>query len=123
MAKKKSANSFNMAAAIRDILTANHKSSFSETLNGLVKGNPKESINKNSFQVAFYNARKKLGIGPSRKRKTAAGSKVVVRKTPAASGGILSLTTLQAAAKFVSEVGDANTAIEAVRQLRSLQIQ
>jgi hypothetical protein len=123
MAKKKSANSFNMAAAIRDLLTANPKSSFSETINALVKGNPKESINKNSFQVAFYNARKKLGIGPSKKGKKTSAKKVVVRKTPAATGNILSLATLQAAAKFVSDVGDANTAIEAVRQLRSLQIQ
>jgi hypothetical protein len=42
---------------------------------------------------------------------------------PAAAALTVDLTSLQAAAKFVSEVGDADKAIASIRQLRSLQIQ
>jgi predicted negative regulator of RcsB-dependent stress response len=52
------------------------------------------------------------------KRKAAKTS--VVKMKPAATATTVDLTSLQAAAKFVSEVGDAD---KAIRQLRSLQIQ
>ncbi len=42
---------------------------------------------------------------------------------PAAAAQAVGLTTLQAAAKFVSEVGGAEKAIAAIRQVRTLQIQ
>lgn len=49
--------------------------------------------------------------------------KTVRKMNPAAVAQAVDMATLQAAAKFVSEVGDAEKAIAAIRQLRSLQIQ
>jgi hypothetical protein len=123
MAKKRSASGFNMAAEIRGLLTQNRDLSGKEVYAALKKKFPKEGINESSCGVAFSGARKKLGISAKRgkKRKTA---KTTVRKMkPTAAAQAVDLTALQAAAKFVSEVGDAEKAIAAIRQLRSLQIQ
>ncbi|GAB4148049.1 MAG: hypothetical protein Tsb009_21590 [Planctomycetaceae bacterium] len=119
MAKKK-ASGFVLAAEIKKLIQANPKLKEAEAYESLTKSFPKEKIKRNSFQVAFYTARKNLGLSPKKRKKTK-GKKVVVRKTPVRSQAV-SLSALQAAAKFVSEVGDAQTAIEAVRQLRDLQI-
>ena len=62
MAKKRSANDFNMSRAIHELLTANPKASIGELHEALVAKYPSAKINKNSFSVAFYNGRKKLGI-------------------------------------------------------------
>ena len=120
MVKKKSASGFNMAAEIRGLLTENRDLSGKEVYAALKKKFPREGINESSCGVAFSGARKKLGIAPKRgrKRKTA-----VVKMKPAAAALKVDLNALQAAAKFVSEVGDAEKAIAAIRQLRSLQIQ
>jgi hypothetical protein len=121
MAKKKSASGFNMAAEIRGLLNGNRDLAGREVYATLKKKFPKEDINESSCGVAFSGARKKLGISQRRrgkKRKTA-----VVKMKPAAAALKVDLNALQAAAKFVSEVGNSEKAIAAIRQLRSLQIQ
>ncbi len=121
---KKSASGFNMAAEIRNLLRQNRSLSGSEVYQELKKKFPRQKINESSCGVAFSGARKKLGISQKKagkKRKTA--KKIVRKMKPAAAAQAVDLATLQAAAKFVSEVGDAEQGIAAIRQLRSLQIQ
>ncbi len=124
MAKKKKSSGFNMAAEIRGVLEGDRKLSGKEVLAILKKKHPKHKFNDNSFGVAFYGARNKMGITSKRgtaKKRTGA-KKTVIKKTPVAAGTTVDIETLQRAAKFVSEIGDAENAIEAVRQLRTLQI-
>ncbi len=124
MAKKKSASGFNMAAEIRRLLRQNRSLSGSEVYEALKKKFPRQSINESSCGVGFSAARKKLGISQTKRgRKRKAAKKTVRKMKPAAAAQAADMATLQAAAKFVSEVGDAEKAISAIRQLRSLQIQ
>ena len=123
MAKKKSASGFNMAAVIRGILEKDKSLSGKEVYAALKKKFPRQKINESSCGVAFSGARKQLGISPKRGKKRKAAKTSVVKMKPAATATTVDLTSLQAAAKFVSEVGDADKAIAAIRQLRSLQIQ
>jgi hypothetical protein len=125
MAKKKaSRDGFNMAQAIRDELTANNSLTLKECLAAVQTKYPDQVINPNSFGVAFSNQRAKLGLKPRRGRR-----KMVRRRKPgpgrppvAAVARPVNLEHLQAARKFVSEIGNAETAIAAVRQLATLQI-
>ena len=123
MAKKKSASGFNMAAEIRGLLEGDKSLSGPEVYKALKKNFPRQKINESSCGVAFSGARQKLGISPKRGKKRKAAKTSVVKMKPAAAALTVDLTSLQAAAKFVSEVGDADKAIAAIRQLRSLQIQ
>jgi len=82
------------------------------------KQHPGQKINSNSLSVAFSSARKKLGITKGKKR-------TVKRRKPSARGranGVVDMAALQAARKYVAEVGDVDAALEAVRQLRTLQV-
>lgn len=112
---KKSAD-FNMSEEIRNLLRENRTLSLSEAFDALSK---KHKLNKNSFGVAFYSARNKLGIKSGRRRKGGA-KRTVSRRVPAAPR--LDMGALQAAAKFVSDIGGADKAIAAVKQVASLQI-
>ena len=124
MAKKKSTSGFNMAAEIRGLLRQNRSLSGSEVCDALKKKFPRQKINESSCGVAFSGARKKLGISQRKSgKKRKAAKKTVRRMKPAAAAQAVDLTTLQAAAKFVSEVGGAEKAIRAIRQVRALQIQ
>lgn len=122
MAKKRSAGSFNMSEAIRDLLTGNPKLSARETWDALADKHPGEKINKNSFSVAYYTGRNKLGIkstGRGRKR----GVKRMRRTSTAmAARPNLDLFALQTAARFLSEVGGADAALEAIKQVQALQV-
>ena len=119
MAKKRSSRSeFNMAAEIRALLTKDRSLSGRQVIEGLEAKFPGRRINRNSASVAFSSARRQLGITSSRK-------KTVRRRKPgrnsqAASGS--SLTALQAARKLIAEVGGAEAALAAIRQVESLQI-
>lgn len=119
MAKKRSSSGINMAAEIRAILKEDPKLSGREVFEALTKKFPKAKINESSCSVAFSGARKKLGIAPGKKRRRGA-KKTVVRKRTAAPK--IDLEALQAAAKFVTQVGNADKALEAVRQVRLLQV-
>jgi hypothetical protein len=120
MAKKGTRKgSFNMSAAIRDVLGENPKLSAKEVEAELKKRHPREKLNSSSLSVAFSQARQKLGI--TKKERT------VRRRKPGTGGAArrsqaLDMSTLQAARRFVAEVGDVDQAVEAVRQLRGLQV-
>ena len=116
MAKKKAAADFNMSQAIAEALTANPKASSQEILEALVTKYPAAKINKNSFSVAFYTGRKKLGIGSSRRGKKGA------RKVKSAGNPNMNFQTLQSAARFLSEVGGADAALAAIKQVQALQM-
>lgn len=121
MAKKKSATArIGMAEEIRSLLTANPKLSGKETLEAIKAKFPETPINEKSFGVGFYMARKKLGISST--RRGASAKKVVVRKMPSAARPSVDMTALQAAAKFLTQVGSAETAIEAIKQVQALQL-
>ena len=122
MAKKKAASGFVMAVEIRALLRQNRSLTGKEVYEGLKQKFPSESINENSCGVAFSGARRALKIKSGvRRRKKAAGKKVVLKQLPKAPPRI-SLSKLQAAAKFVKDVGDVDAAIEAIRQVRTVQI-
>ena len=125
MAGKKSAGEFNMAAEIRKLLRQSRSLSAREAMEALKMNFPGQTINSNSYGVAYYGARKALGIKSKRRRskkKTEGTSKLVRKRVPAKTVQAADLNALQAAAKYVSEVGDASKAIEAIRQLHALQI-
>jgi hypothetical protein len=119
MAKKK-AGGINMAAEIRELLRGDRTLTGSGVVAALKEKFPKESINENSASVALYNARKALGI--KRKKRRRSGKKTTVQKRVPTAAPKVNLTALQAAAKFVAEMGSAEKAMEAVRQIRTLQI-
>jgi hypothetical protein len=122
MAKKKAAprRDFNLSAEVREILRRNRSFTGREALEALKKKFPKQPINENTFSVAYSGARKKLGIIKGRK---------VRRRKPATRSGAqkrsaqsVDMAALQAARKYLAEVGDPDTAIAAIKQLQSLQI-
>lgn len=121
MAKRKaSRGEFNMSQAIRDQLTANPKLSLRECREAVEAANPSVKINVNSFGVAFSNQRAKLGIKSKRGRK-----RVRVMKPAAAAAAAskpVKMEHLQAARKFVAEIGNADVAVAAVKALAQLQI-
>lgn len=125
MAKKKAGRGdFNMSQAIRDELQANSEISLKDCLAAIQAKHPGLDVNSNSFGVAFSNQRAKLGL---KKRR---GGKTVRRRKPGAGAAAapsqvarpVNLDVLQAARRYVAAVGDAETAIAAVRQLQTLQI-
>lgn len=124
MAKSKSNTSFGMAAEIRAALKENPSLNQRETMDVIKKKFPDATINDNSFGVAFYNARKKLGIPSPGGRKR---SKVRIKVPRAAASmpsprAAIELPVLQAAAKYLAAAGSVEAAIEAVKQVHLLQI-
>ena len=123
MAKKAAAAAeFNMSKAIRELLTENPKLSSQEAVDAILAKHPNAKINKNSFSVAFYTGRQKLGISVSgrRRRKGARGvSRAGVRQVARHS---VDLVTLQAAAKFLSAAGSLDSALEAIKQVQAVQL-
>ena len=101
MAKKKSG--FNMSQAVRDHLTANPNASAKETLEALTAFNPK--LNKGSFSVAYYTARRKG------KR-----TKVVARKAAAAGMSVVDFEAVRLVKKLVDSIGAA-TAIQLIKAM------
>ena len=117
MAKKSPAPEFNMSESIREILTENPKLSAQEATDAILAKHPGAKINKGSFSVAFYTGRKKLGIGSSKR-----GRKVGVRNSVSAGRPTVNLDMLRSAAKFLGEVGGAEAAIEAIKQVQAVQV-
>jgi len=117
MAKKSPAPEFNMSETIRELLTENPKLTSQETTDVILVKHPGVKINKNSFSVAFYTGRKKLGIGKARK-----GKKVGIRKSMSSAGPKVNLDMMRSAAKFLSEVGSAEAALEAIKQVQAVQV-
>ena len=120
MAKKKaSRGEFNMSAEIRSLLQGNANLSSREVYEQLQQKFPNNKVNRNSCNVAFSQARRKLGIRPGARRQ-------VRRRRPGMramkQGNAVNLTLLKAARKFMGEAGSSQAAISAIQQLESLQI-
>ncbi len=122
MAKKKASGGFNMSAEIRKLLRANRTMMGREVYNSLVKNFPKQKINENSCLVAFSKSRLQMGLTKKRAKKTSVARKVVKRRKPSTAVTAVDLNALQAAAKFVAQIGSADKGIAAIRQLQSVQI-
>ena len=115
---KKAKNDFIMSQEIRKLLRKKRSLTGPEVYAALTEKFTGQEINKSSCGVAFSDARKKLGIKGGRRRKSGA-KRTVVKARPAPA---LSIETLKAAAKFVGEIGNADKALAAIKQVSALQI-
>ncbi len=133
MAKKKKGSDFNMSEEVRKILAADPNASNNDIFTQLASKFGKSKINANSCGVAASVARRKLGLGKTRKsvKKRKPGRPAGKRgpgrprKTARAGsgGGDVNLDALKAAKSLLSAVdGDDSAAIAAIRQLHSLQL-
>ena len=131
MAKKRTrGGDFNMSEQLRKIIRENRRITFPEAHEPLQKQCPGENINENSASVVFYNARRQVGVKKrvgkkATTKKQATGRKkgtkqTVRRRRPSAQ--TVDISALQAAAKFLAVVGDTETAMAALKQVQSLQI-
>ncbi len=121
MAKKRAFGGFNMAGEIRKLLRAKRTITGREVYNALVENFPNQKIKEVSCLVSFSASRMQMGLKKRAMKKSVAG-KVVKRRKPSAAVTAVDLNTLQAAARFVAQVGSADTAVAAIRQLQSVQI-
>ena len=121
MAKKKAAGDFNMTGEIRNLLRANRTLTGREVYDTLVENFPNQRINEASCHVAFSKTRQQLGISQGLRKKVAK-KKVVRQKRPSVVTTTVDLAALQAAAKFVAQIGSAEKAIAAIKQLQTVQI-
>ena len=121
MAKKKAALEFKMSEVIRGILTENPKLSSKEVKEAVVAKHPTVKINDSSFVVAYYNAKKKL-FGPTHRKSKISKKNPVTQKAKSVAALSVDLATLQAAAKFLGEVGNADVALAAIKQVQGLQV-
>ena len=112
MAKKKAGKS--LSQSIRDHLQANPDATPTQIVEALAKYGIKVSpgLASNIKYTSGLSAKKKTG-----KKWT---KRTVMRKLPSVQ--TVDLSALQAAAKFVATVGDAETAMAAIKQVQSLQI-
>ena len=122
MAKKKTNNDFNMSDEIRKLLRSKRTLMGREVYDTLVKNFPNQKINKNSCLVAFSKSRMQMGLTKKVAKKKSDARKVVKKKRPSAAVTAVDLNALQAAAKFVAQIGDSDKAIAAIKQLESVQI-
>jgi hypothetical protein len=118
MAKKQADSEFNMSEAIRDTLKESPNFSSKEAVDAIQAKYPSAKINKNSFSVAFYTGRKKLGINSSGR-----GRRISKRKSQAtATHSSVNMAILQTTAKFLSEVGGAEAALAAIKHVQAVQV-
>ena len=120
MAKKKARKS--LSQSIRDYLEAKPSATSNQIVEGLAKQGVKVSpgLASNVKYTSGPGAKKKTA-----KKKRATGRKKgakrkVMRKRPSAQ--TVDISALQAAAKLLTAAGDAETALAAIRQVQSLQI-
>jgi hypothetical protein len=120
MAKKKASRSdFNMSSEIRQLLEEDRNLNSREVFEKLQEKFPGRTINRNSCNVAFSQARRRMGIRP--------GSGRTVRRrrpgmrTASAQTGALDFTLLKAAREFIAQAGSPGAAISAIEQIQELQ--
>ena len=114
MARK---SGFNMSAEVRALLKANKNLTGPEVYEKLTKKFSGQSINRNSCQVAFANARRKMGL-TGRK----AGAKRIYKKVPKTVNDSVSLSALRSARELLSRTnGDVQLATAILREVKSLQ--
>ncbi len=127
MAKKKATRGeFNMSAEIRNLLQSNPNQSSREVFEALQAAFPEQEINRNSCNVAFSHARRKLGIkggGARAVRRRRPGTRTVTSSvTSSATAGSFNIELLAAARDLLSKAGSSEAAVQAIKQLQSLQI-
>ena len=122
MAKKKTNNDFNMSDEIRKLLRSKRTLMGREVYDTLVENFPNQKINKKSCLVAFSKSRMQMGLTKKVSKKKSVAKKTVKRQKPTATVTAVDLNALQAAAKFVAQIGSAEKAIAAIKQLESVQI-
>ena len=118
MAKKKAGKSFSQS--IREHLQANPNATPNQIVAALAKTGVNVSVGLAS-NVKYTSGPGAKTKTAKKKRTTGQKTKTVKRKLPSAQN--IDISALQAAAKFVADVGDADKAIAAVKQVSSLQIQ
>jgi len=123
MAKKKAARGgFNMSEEIRALLQENPGLNSREVFEALQAKFPNQTLNRNSCNVAFSHARRRLGIGGKR------GAAAVRRRRPSAvvassgNGDSVDFALLKAARELLSQAGSADAAVAAIQQLQALQL-
>ncbi len=116
MAKKKAGKS--LSQSIREHLQTNRSATPNQIVAALAKTGIKVSVGlvSNVKYTSGPGAKKKTA---KKKRATGGKKRTVKRKKPSQT---VDISALQAAAKFVAAVGDADKAIAAVKQVQSLQI-
>jgi hypothetical protein len=121
MAKKKAAgrNDFVMLAEVREILKQNPNFTGKQTLEALKERFPQQTIKENSAGVAYSKVRRELGMTNNRKVRR---PKPKSRAAQTRQESPVTIDALQAARRYLLEVGDASTAIAAVRQVQALQL-
>ena len=121
MAKKRaSRGDFNMSEEVRNLLRENKDLNSTQVYDTLSERFPGRDINRNSCNVAFSQARRKLGIRSSRRKSVRKRRPGAVRQ--AAPTQALDFNLLKAARKFMAEAGSASVAISAINQVDSLQV-
>ena len=117
MAKKKAGKS--LSQSIREHLQEDPSSTPNQIVAALAKQGVKVSqgLASNVKYTSGPGAKKKTA---KKERATGGKKRTVKRKRPSAQ--TVDISALQAAAKFVAAVGDADQAIAAVKQVQSLQI-
>ena len=127
MAKKKAGRSgdFNLSEEVRNILKENRKLSGREVLEAIQEKFPGQSINQGSCNVAFSNARRRLGIKKGRRAKAVRKPGATRKGRPAAKATpavAVDMKLLTLASKYLAEAGSAQAAISALQQVAALQI-
>jgi hypothetical protein len=112
MAKKKAGKS--LSQSIRDHLQANPDATPTQIVEALAKQGIKV------LPGLASNIKYTSGLSAKKKKGTKGTKRTVRRRRPRAQ--TVDLSTLQAAAKFLATVGDAQTAMAAINQVQSLQI-
>ena len=120
MAKKKPApEEFNMSAVVREALTLDPKATPQTVQDFILAKHPSAAINKGSFQVAFYTARKKLGVALPRGK-----AKVGIRTRQQAAGGtarngFVQIEAIKTAMELIKQAGGEADAIQLIKALGS----
>jgi len=112
-----------MSQEIRNLLEENPKQTSREILEQLQARHPGQTINKNSCNVAFSHARRRLGIrGESKRSVKMKRPTTRVARTTSASTESVDITLLKAARKFLADAGSSAAAISAIQQVEALQL-
>jgi hypothetical protein len=115
-----------IAQEILALVQANKAIKGPEVMVALREKFPKESFNEASCQVAYANARKKLGLTRTlakRPGKAPSGQTRLKPVAPVASSAVLDISLLQAAKALLQHCnGDATSAALALKHVASLQM-
>lgn len=133
MAKRAAKGGVVISQEIMELVKLNNAIRGSEVMTALREKFPKVKFNNASCQVAFANARKKLGLSKTVARKpigTGAGSfrkatRPAVAAAPASTGSavVIDISVLQAAKALLQHCqGSAEAASQALKQIAALQM-